>query len=357
MNSTAIIIPNTADILPPSTGRNLAQRQADRDQVDAVTLYLSRIGGRSMDPARARADVARKLDRAAWALGNMRRGLVGNAPQRGALGAPGVRARSFDWATLTPELAAGLPQALAAEGMALRSRAAVLACLRGLAKRLARRGDIDQETLAAVQEDASVKVSPASAKVRPGRALDLVEVERLQHAAAGDPLRARGLRDAALLAILGGGAVRRAEAAGLTVAQLDLAQHRATVRGKGDKSRTVFLSAKSAAALAAWMAERGPAAGPVFAAVDKSGKIRGASLTTVSIGRVLTALAARAGVAPFTAHDLRRSWATHALDQGVALQLVQDQLGHASPVTTRVYDRSGDRARAAAIAGLERLPF
>ena len=358
MNSTIIRRPTFEIIDAPVAARsNLAQRQADRDAVDAVSMYLARIGGRSMDPARAQADVLRKLDRAAWTVGNMRRGIVGHAPRRGDMGTPGAQARSFDWSTLTPEIAAALPQALAAEGLALRSRAAVLACLRGLAKRLARRGDIDPATLPIIAEDARETVAPDSAKVRDGRALDVVDIARLSASAEGDPIRARGLRDAALLAVLVGGAVRRAEAAALTVAALDLDGRAIKVTGKGNKTRTVFLSAKAVDALAAWMRVRGQQPGAVFCAVDKAGHLRGASLTTVSIGRILDALAQRASVAQFTAHDLRRSWATHALDAGVSLQAVQDQLGHASPVTTRIYDRSGDRARAAAIAGLERLPF
>ena len=348
---------NAEIIMPQHAGRYLAQRQADRAQVDAVSMYLAKIGGRSMSPERARADVARKLDRAAWTIGNMRRGIVGDAPQRGDLGDPGRRARAFDWSALTPEVAAALPQALAAEGLALRSRAAVLSCLRGLTKRLARRGDVAPQDLTAILEDARETVATDSAKVRGGRALDLVEVAKLYQAAEADQLRARGLRDAALLGVLISGAVRRAEAAALTVTAVDLATHAVQVTGKGNKQRIVYISGRAAVALGAWMTVRGDAPGAVFVAIDKAGHVRGASLTATSIGRILDSLALRAGVSAFTAHDLRRTWATHALDAGVPLQNVQDQLGHASPTTTRIYDRSGDRARAAAIAGLERLPF
>ena len=354
---TAEIITTTAEIITPAAGRNLAQRQADRVQVDAVSMYLSKIGGRSMKPERARVVVARNLDRAAWTIGNMRRGIIGDPPRRGEMGAPGQRAHAFDWSMLTPEIAAALPQALAADGLALRSRAVVLACLRGLARRLARRGDIDPQDLPAILEDARETVSPDSAKVKAGRALDLVDVAKLYQATADDPLPYRGLRDAALLGVLISGAVRRSEAAALTVAAVDLTALAVQVRGKGNKERTVYISDRAAAAMRAWLHVRGDAPGAVFVAIDKSGNPRGSSLTDVSIGRILAQLALRAGVQDFTAHDLRRTWATHALDAGVPLQNVQDQLGHASPTTTRIYDRSGDRARAAAIAGLERLPF
>lgn len=179
-----------------------------------------------------------------------------------------------------------------------------------------------------------------------GRALSGQELRTLfQHARP---------RDAALLAVLYGTGLRRAEAAALDLAHVDLQARTIQVRGKGNKERLVYLPPDAVAAMAAWLALRGRAPGPLF--LTDAPVSRGQRLSEAGVARVLRYLAARAHVAAFSPHDLRRTFVGDLLDQGADLATVQALAGHASPTTTARYDRRGERAKAQA-ACLLTLPW
>jgi site-specific recombinase XerD len=163
-----------------------------------------------------------------------------------------------------------------------------------------------------------------------------------------------GPRDAALLAVLYGTGLRRAEAAALDLAHVDLHARTIQVQGKGNKERIVHLPPDAAAALAAWLAVRGRDPGPLF--LTAAHVSRGQRLSEAGVARVLHYLAARAHVARFSPHDLRRTFVGDLLDQGADLATVQALAGHASPATTARYDRRGERAKAQA-ACLLKLPL
>jgi integrase len=179
----------------------------------------------------------------------------------------------------------------------------------------------------------------------------------LFRAAADDPLPTRGARDAALLAVLDGGGLRRAEAVALDLDDVDFEEEAVTVRrGKGRKARTVPLAAGAGAAIAAWIRVRGDEPGALFRAVNKGGRSLPSRLRERGVQRILDRLAAAARVAPFTAHDFRRTVAGDLLEVGVDVATVQKLLGHASPVTTAAYDRRPAAARAKA-ARMRAVPY
>lgn len=187
-----------------------------------------------------------------------------------------------------------------------------------------------------------------------GRALTPGEVGAIFAACAADPTAA-GVRDGAILALLRCG-LRRAEVAGAPVAAVDLAGGVITVLGKGNKERSVPFPSGAGDALADWLALRGDAPGPLFAQVNKSGRIVAAGITAQAVYDVLRRRAAEAKVANVTPHDWRRSMIGDLLDAGVDLSTVQRIAGHASPTTTAAYDRRPESAKRDAMARLH-VPY
>ena len=156
-----------------------------------------------------------------------------------------------------------------------------------------------------------------------------------------------GLRDLLLLEFLYGSGCRVSEAVGLDVADVEPDHGRARVLGKGNKERVVFFGGECralleqylplrAARLRAWLASSAPAARVARHALFHNG--RGGRLSDRSARRIVTAATAAAGIDKrITPHSLRHSFATHLLDAGANVRVVQELLGHASISTTQVY--------------------
>ncbi|MFC4061781.1 tyrosine-type recombinase/integrase [Planomonospora corallina] len=163
-----------------------------------------------------------------------------------------------------------------------------------------------------------------------------------------------GLRDAALLAVLYSTGCRRAEIAGLALADYDPAARSLRVRGKRDKERLVYLTAQAVGRLERWLALRGRADGALFCPIARSGSLRlrdggPAAMTGQAVADILARRLAQAGAAPRTPHDFRRTFIGELLDAGVDLATAQALVGHASPATTARYDRRPERRRREAV--------
>ncbi|MDP9374426.1 MAG: tyrosine-type recombinase/integrase, partial [Chloroflexota bacterium] len=159
-----------------------------------------------------------------------------------------------------------------------------------------------------------------------------------------------------LLALLYAGGLRRAEAAALDLADYDPSDGAVRVRGKGNKERRVYLTGGVTAALADWLAARGPASGPLFRPVNKGGRIVPRRLSAQAIYAILQKRAGEARLAHLSPHDLRRTFVGDLLDAGADLTTVQGMAGHATIATTARYDRRGDAARKRA-ASLLHVPY
>jgi integrase/recombinase XerD len=200
--------------------------------------------------------------------------------------------------------------------------------------------------------DPARDVPPPSPPRRLPKAITLAEVERLLDAAGpgpGDPSAdPRLLRDRALLEFLYGTGARISEATGLDVDELELgagpeSPEDPLVRliGKGGKHRLVPVGSYAARALEAYLVR----ARPVLAAASRRASAspsvflnaRGGRLTRQGAWGVLHAAAGRAGLPEVSPHTLRHSFATHLLDGGADIRVVQELLGHASVTTTQVY--------------------
>jgi len=214
------------------------------------------------------------------------------------------------------------------------SAARTLVAVRGFHRFAVRDG------LATVDPAAAVK-PPSPAKRLP-KALPLADVEAIL-TAAGSPGTTLALRDRALLEVLYGTGARISEAVGLDVDDLDLVDQVVLLRGKGSKERLVPVGSFACDAVTAYltcarpelvsMAATGP--GPPGALFLNS---RGGRLSRQSAWAVLVRAAERAGVTTdVSPHTMRHSFATHLLDGGADVRVVQELLGHASVTTTQVY--------------------
>ncbi|WP_407676024.1 site-specific tyrosine recombinase XerD [Phycicoccus flavus] len=216
--------------------------------------------------------------------------------------------------------------------LAASSAARTLVAVRGLHRFLALEG--------VLEADPARDVAPPSTPDRLPKAIPLDAVERLLGAAAvGDTPAA--LRDRALLEVLYGTGARISEAVGLDVDDLDTSDGVVRLRGKGGKERVVPLGSYAATAVGAWTV-RGR---PVLAAKGRGTPAlflgaRGARLSRQSAWAVLRACAERADLpGHLSPHTLRHSFATHLLEGGADVRVVQELLGHASVTTTQIYTR------------------
>ncbi len=227
---------------------------------------------------------------------------------------------------------------LAGEGLARRSIAARLAALRSFYRHGRREGWVAGDPWAAV-------VTPR----QPGRlptVLQVEDVERLLDAVEGSaqaPSTAASLelRDRAIVELAYAAGLRISELAALTVGDLDLRRGEVRVLGKGRKERVTLLGGPARDALETWLARGRPQLRATAHAPDDGTVFLnrfGAPLGVRGMRERVDRLAIRAGLPEgVSPHTLRHSFASHLLDGGADLRIVQELLGHASLATTQVY--------------------
>ncbi len=160
-----------------------------------------------------------------------------------------------------------------------------------------------------------------------------------------------GLRDRAIIEVLYGAGLRVSELAGLDVSHVDLAQAQVRVMGKGSKERVGLLGSLAVQAVQVYL----KAGRPALLARRKTGTAtgalwlnhRGGRLSVRGVTLILSKAGEQAGIRTHVSpHVLRHSFATHLLDGGADLRVVQELLGHANLSTTQIYTHvSQSRAR------------
>ena len=218
---------------------------------------------------------------------------------------------------------------LAAEKKAKSSIARRLSELRSFGKFLVRQGALQTNVFGLVS-------APTPGKRLP-EYLEHDEAQSL--VTAPDTSTPAGLRDRAILEVLYAAGLRVSELVGLNVENVDLARGQVRVWGKGGKERVALLGQPAVRAVKAYLRDGRPAllkgkpSQALF--VNQRG---GGRLTTRAIGMLLTKYAKRAGVpGRIHPHLLRHTFATHLLDGGADLRVVQELLGHADLATTQIY--------------------
>jgi len=193
------------------------------------------------------------------------------------------------------------------------------------------------------ETDPARDVPPPAPPRRLPKAITLAEVERLLDASGPGPSAdPRSLRDRALLEFLYGTGARISEVTGLDVDELHLdADPVVRLAGKGGKQRVVPVGSYAVRALEAYLVRARPALAAGSRRVSVSPAVflnaRGGRLTRQGAWGVLHAAAERAALTDVSPHTLRHSFATHMLDGGADIRVVQELLGHASVATTQIY--------------------
>lgn len=189
-----------------------------------------------------------------------------------------------------------------------------------------------------VAADVSSAVKPPRPAARLPKALPLSDIEAILAAAAA-PGTTLSFRDRALLEFLYGTGARISEAVGLDIDDFDAAEGSVLLRGKGSRQRIVPIGSVAVAAMQEYLGSARPAlmsAKTPTAAVFLNA--RGGRLSRQSAWTVLAKASQRAGVSvEVSPHTLRHSFATHLIDGGADVRVVQELLGHASVTTTQVY--------------------
>jgi site-specific recombinase XerD len=217
---------------------------------------------------------------------------------------------------------------LDATGMARASIARKVSTIHTFYRRLVDDGALDADPLHGVR--------PPKPERRLPKVLRDEEAHAIVETPDGDgPL---ALRDRAMLELLYGAGVRVSELAGLDVADADLDEHTLRVTGKGNKQRIVLFGEPAARALRAYLRDGRPRL--------SSGRAERALLLNRDGGRLsvraVQTIVKRAGIAAGLnasayPHLLRHTFATHMLDGGADVRVVQELLGHAKATTTQIY--------------------
>lgn len=213
--------------------------------------------------------------------------------------------------------------------LAASSAARALVAVRGLHRFAVREGLTDT--------DPARDVRPPTPPRRLPKALPVDDVLRLLETASADSPGA--LRDRALLELLYSTGARISEAVGLDLDDVDPRERTVRLDGKGGKQRLVPIGRPALEALDAYLVRVRPALathGRGTPAVFLN--VRGGRLSRQSAWQVLKVAADRAGIStPVSPHTLRHSFATHLLEGGADVRVVQELLGHASVTTTQIY--------------------
>jgi len=282
---------------------------------DALAAWLRALDARDASPHTRRAYAAAVGHFLAWAEGPA----------------------SVDWTRPGRRQLRAYLAALTADGLAKRSIASHLAALRTFYRHGRREGWVSGDPWAAV-------VTPRL----PGRlpqVLEVADIERLLDAVEGSASRAQAepleLRDRAIVELAYAGGLRISELSGLTIGDLDLRRGQVRVLGKGRKERMTLLGGPARDALETWLAHGRPLLRARATTADDGTVFlnhRGGPLGVRGMRERIDRLAVRAGLPDgVSPHTLRHSFASHLLEGGADLRVVQELLGHASLATTQIY--------------------
>ncbi|EJK0230497.1 site-specific integrase [Salmonella enterica] len=274
-----------------------------------------------------------------------RRGITSLLNRSASILKRGADAADYPWEQLNYAAVAKVCAALLDDGYAVSSVNMALSALRGVAQTAFNLNCMDAETLARIR---SVKRVNGDIQ-RKGRALDKQEIRALIQAAKQHPQPVRRYRDAAILLTLCGTGLRAGELVKLE--RRDYDNGILTVRqGKGRKYREIHVADAVDKAIRAWLKISGvkEAGDALFSRIQRNGKVASQPLTTTGLTGILAELRQTAGIARFTPHDMRRTFITRLLEQGVDINTVRQLAGHSDISTTTRYDYRGETMKVSA---------
>ncbi|MBQ7622640.1 MAG: tyrosine recombinase XerD [Bacteroidales bacterium] len=167
---------------------------------------------------------------------------------------------------------------------------------------------------------------------------EVLSMEEVEAVLSSVPLDSdAGLRDKAMLELLYGCGLRVSELCSLLISRVDFERRFLRIVGKGDKERLVPAGEPALCALEEWIAVRPEPAAPEYSDYAFLNR-RGTPLSRVSAFKMVKRRAAEAGIRKeISPHTFRHSFATHLVERGADLRIVQEMLGHESILTTEIY--------------------
>ena len=257
-------------------------------------------------------------------------------------------AMTLDWSKLRYQHTAAVQAALL-ENYAPATAAKMICALRRVLAEARKLGLISASDYALATDLPKIR---DTRKLR-GRALSREEISALIQVCVEDKSNL-GLRDAALIAILRGAGLRRAEAVKLKVKDFNPQTSGLAINhAKGGKNRLVYLPDLAVSYVENWLAVRSQRAGALLCPIRKGGAIEYRQMSSQAVLLVMQKRAKQAGVASFSPHDFRRTFCSDLLDAGVDIVTVQKLAGHANPNTTAKYDRRGEETKRQAVQKLQ----
>jgi len=324
-------VAGTAAPAPPAILVPPAERIAGRPRdEDPVLAYLARLSSGSRRTMRASLETIARLA----SSGN-------------------VGALDFPWWMLRYQHAEAIRGRLA-DSYAPATANKMLSAMKGVLKSCWRLG-----LMTADERDRASDIEPVrGTRLPPGRSIPRGELRSLFEICAreaNDPrMRARGVRDAAMLALLYVGGLRRTELASLRLSDYDPEERTVRIRGKGNKERQVYAEGGADLLLSAWLELRGEGESeePLFLPVRKDGEVqhtdahgeKKSSLSDQAVYKMVKRRHREAKIKEVSPHDFRKTFVGDLLDAIGDLSTVQKLAGHSDPATTARYDRRGERA-------------
>ncbi|HDL7456400.1 TPA: site-specific integrase [Yersinia enterocolitica] len=247
-------------------------------------------------------------------------------------------AQTYPWELLDFGKVAKIRMTMLDEGYAVSTVNMALSALRAIAKTAFNFDQMNVDVLLRI--NAVVRVNGDIQ--RQGRALDRQEIRALIQAAKQPPHTSRRCRDVAIVLMLCGTGLRAGELVKLE--RRDYDNGILTVRqGKGRKYREIHVADAVDKAIRAWLkVSANEAENALFSRIQRNGKVASHPLTTTGLTGILEQLQQTSGIARFTPHDMRRTFITRLLEQGVDINTVRQLAGHSDISTTTRYDCRGD---------------
>ena len=240
-----------------------------------------------------------------------------------------------DWARLGYGGANALLARLAADEPSAASYNAARAALRGVFHQAFLLQQVGHETLLRVQ---SIKGERVSREKEPaGRYLSASELHFLFSSCKDETNR--GLRDGAVIACLVYAGLRRAEAAGLQLRDIQLDEAIVVRRGKGRKARRIPMIDPATKLLQSWVLARGREPGAFFRRISWKDRILDSGISDQTVYDIVKN---RSGLVNISPHDLRRTFVSNLLAASQDLNAARRLAGHSSTDTTAIYDRRAE---------------
>jgi integrase/recombinase XerD len=245
---------------------------------------------------------------------------------------------SFDWTTLDNEYVTTIISRLSERGYAPATVNKTLKAIRRVAREIFLKNLISEKVYARIMSVKQIK----GEREPVGRDIGYSElVALLSNLSTGS----KGVRDRAIIALLYGAGMRRAEIADLKISKYT--HNTLKIIGKGNKQRSIVIGGAIKDAFDSWLEVRllkSVQSEHVFVSIRKGDKVQDKGISSQAVYNIVKKLTAQAGLQDMSPHDFRRTFAGNALDAGNDIATVARVMGHSDTNTTARYDRRGKRA-------------